>query len=128
VIASVLAARVRDWTKPEPRSYRDIIGSPDGWSPHSRTIDEIKSTWVKESTFLESAKFDSYCRQSLFYAHKGMFDADRIRLHVLFVCGNHRPIFPHARTFILKPSRAEKQQNFETLYQHGVDMGLLRAA
>ena len=134
-VATTLVQRIPGWTKPEPRTYRGITGSPDGWSPRAQCIDEIKATWVKESTFLsvdaqhqlveESVKFIGYKMQILFYMK--LWKAMRARLHVLFVCGNHRPPFPSPRPFLLKPTPREIDGNFDMLRQHAIDERMLKA-
>lgn len=130
VIARELTRRLRKlagWAKPIPKVYRGIWGSPDGWTEASRTIDEIKATWVSERDFLQSDKFDGYMFQSLFYADA--WDARRIRLHVLFINGAYPKgaPFPSPRSFTIIPSSAEKRANTNRLVQHGIDMGLLAA-
>lgn len=144
IVAAGLARRHASWQKPEPRVFRGIWGSPDGFcrSP-MRTIDEIKAAWMSERDFLtigpdheaedESLKFLGYCMQALFYALA--WDATRIRLHVFFVNGAYpkgKPA-PHPRTFVLRPTERDKEANYERLRQHAIDARLdgwkgLRAA
>lgn len=134
VIALRLRRRVRGWGKPEPRHVRGIWGSPDGYSVASRTIDEIKATWISEADFVttdargtvieESLKFSSYMWQAVFYALA--WEAVRIRLHVLFVNGAYprgAPI-PSPRTFIIRCSDQEKEANYQRLRQHAIDRQL----
>lgn len=141
VVAEVLKRKYRDWQKPEPRADRDgVIGSPDGWRPRSRTIDEVKLTWVSEGTpekkpfvltdargriLEESAKFWRYRIQGTKYAD--MWGADRVVYHVVFVTGNNRPPFPNAREFVLALKRRDKRDNSAMLRQHAVDRGMLAA-
>lgn len=135
VLARQLARRLGLWTKPEPRVYRGIWGSPDGWDPRTRTIDEIKATWVSETDFVttdetglvidESEKFMAYRLQFSFYDLA--WDARRVRLHVLFINGKYPrgggPI-PSTRTFTIRQSDAEKERNFRQLAIHARDRKL----
>lgn len=148
VLAKALSARVRGWTKPRPRQdRRGVWGSPDGVIARQHTIDEIKATWITEgvqaadsktgkaqSPFVvigrrgriqeESLKFTRYRMQATHYAY--MWGADRIRFHVLFICGNYRPPFPNPRTFILRLTEKDKQHNAELIWQHAEDRGWLK--
>lgn len=135
LLACQLARRLGLWTKPEPRVYRGIWGSPDGWHDRTKTIDEIKATWVSETDFLtvddrghvtdESEKFMAYRLQFLFYALA--FGARRVRLHVLFINGKYPrgggPI-PNARTFTFRFTRQELERNFQQLAIHARDRKL----
>lgn len=135
VLARQLARRLQLWEKPQPRVYRGIWGSPDGWHPRTRTIDEIKATWVSETDFLtvddrghitdESEKFMAYRLQFLFYALA--WGARRVRLHVLFINGKYPrgggPI-PNARTFTFRFTHEELEQNFRQLAIHARDRQL----
>lgn len=133
VIAARLVRRLKLWDKPEPRLHRGIWGSPDGcdWrTPQTRTIDEIKVTWVSVKDFVvcdrrgqvveESLKFMAYRMQSQFYAQA--YRAARIRLHVLFVVGEYR--VPLAKTYILRPTARELEDNYCILRQHAIDTKL----
>lgn len=125
VFEDALAAQLRSrfgWVKPAPRTHHGIIGSPDGYSPMSRTIDEVKMTWVSERGFLDSLKFQRYLWQSLFYADA--FDAIRIRLHVLFVCGDYRPPFPQSRQYTVRFDPSDTNANTQRLIQHATDRRL----
>lgn len=143
-VEDVLAARLREripgWHKPRPRAdERGVIGSPDGARPRrdnrrlARVIDEVKATWVKESTYLElgphgeiiteSLKFYRHRIQAMHYAY--IWGAERIYLHVLFMCGNYRPVFPSFRTFKIVVTPRERRENALLLWQHAEDMGLL---
>lgn len=124
IIARELARRIPTWVKPKPRSVWGIVGSPDGYSTRSHTIDEMKACWKSERDFLDTYKFDFYVRQVLFYL--SLFNADRGRLHVLFINGDYKPPRPRPRTWILRPTAREKMANLEEIHQHGVDMGLKR--
>lgn len=126
IIAAGLRERIKGWTKPLPRTVRGLIGSPDGHSPASRTIDEIKATWKSERGFLDSLKFLGYVLQSVTYAE--MFEAERVRLHVLFINGTYTPPFPNPRTFVLRFTKAERRERFDQVRQHAVDRGWLKAA
>lgn len=123
LMARQLARRMRRWHKPKPRVFRGVWGSPDGWDPATRTIDEIKVTWVSETDFFtvddqghiesESEKFMAYRLQFLFYALA--WGARRVRLHVLFINGKYPrgggPV-PSARTFIFTFTTRELEENF----------------
>ena len=132
ICADQLRRRDTYWAKPDPRTHHGIIGSPDGYSARARAIDEIKMTWVSEQGFVttnsagdiveESFKFLVYKWQFLFYADA--WDAHRIRLHVLFVRG--KKYLAQPRTFILKPTLAEKAANTKYLVQHAKDRGWLK--
>lgn len=128
LVGERLRARVDGWSKPVPVLFRGIIGSPDGFTPRPRTIDEIKVTWVKQGpSFLvvnsqgqieeESLKFMAYRLQAMFYALA--WDAARIRFHVLFV----NPV-PTPRTFILRVTAEDLERNYQILARHAVDRKL----
>lgn len=134
VIAPQLAL-IPGWSKPTPRTYRGITGSPDGYSPRARAIDEVKLCWKKSGNdFLEldgrghvlseSVKFTGYVMQILFYMK--LWDAVRGRLHMLFVAGNYKPPFPEPRVFLLKPTPQQIDDNFERIYQHARDVRKFR--
>src|SRR5258708_1932734 len=123
IVSAGLRARIRGWVKPDPRAHHGLIGSPDGYRARTRTIDEIKATWVKASTFLDSMKLRAYLWQLLFYMEA--WDADRGLLHVLFVCGNYGPPSPIPQTFVVRASRRAKCENREALVQHARDKGWL---
>lgn len=113
------------WVKPEPRCYHGVWCSPDGWHAPSKTIDEIKLTWVSERDFEESSKLRIYTYQSLEYALA--WGAERIRLHVGFVCGGYpggSPV-PTSRTFILRWQHGVREANDRMLRQHAKDRGWL---
>lgn len=131
-------ALIPGWTKPAPRTLCGITGSPDGYSPRARAIDEIKLCWKKETGFVEttarhgefdellygrvieeSVKFTGFRMQILFYMK--LWDAIRARLHVLFVAGNYKPPFPKPRTFLLRPTPEEIDDNFDQIRQHAID-------
>lgn len=125
IIAAYLVKRIAGWVKPTPRkSATGIWGSPDGWAPRSRTIYEIKTTWVSEKDFLTSLKLLGYLKQSMFYAD--VWGATRIRLLVLFVCGSYPrgTPFPVPREYTVLFTRAEAHEWHRQLAQHGLDMGL----
>lgn len=124
IIATGLRERIPGWTKPLPQTYRGITGSPDGWRGRTKTIDEIKATWVSEGDFLDSLKYQIYVKQALAYAE--MWGADRIVLSVLFVNGLYpkgKPC-PHPRTFRLLFTPRERFECFEGLVQHAIDREL----
>jgi hypothetical protein len=141
VIAEALARRIPGWHKPDPRSDdRGVIGSPDGFVARrrNRTIDEVKATWITEgiperNPFVttddvgrivhESLKFWRYRIQATHYAH--MWNAERIRFHILFVNGNYRPPFPNFRTLTLKLTPRDRRDNAHLLWQHAEDRGWL---
>lgn len=98
VIAAELTRRYPRFEKPAPRTKGGIVFSPDGWRAGTRTIDEIKSTWVSRRDFLDSPKFLYYLYQGMCYAH--VWRARRIRYHILFVVADyrHRAPFPMPMT------------------------------
>src|SRR5688572_18811115 len=57
VLARVFLALIGRWNKPAPRTHHGIICSPDGVSPLSQTIDEMKATWKSSRDFAQSVKF-----------------------------------------------------------------------
>lgn len=136
LVARELRRKYSQWTKPKPRQDRDgIWGSPDGWDPRTRTIHEIKATWVSPKGFVdvgkdghvlsESHKFHRYRIQAMKYAD--MWDAARIQFHVVFMVGTGRPPLPTPpRTLTLVPTAAEKTGNSQMLRQHAIDRGWLR--
>lgn len=133
IIAAELARRLTQWEKPEPRTFRGIIGSPDGWLKATRAIHEIKATWVNEKKFFDgigddgtfemldvSLKLYGYLLQALFYGLA--WDAQRIYFHVLFITGQFG--VPSTRTFVIKFTRQELEANYQRLAQHAVDVDL----
>lgn len=131
-LAGYLLARIPGWVKPAPRSKHGLIGSPDGWSPRIRCIDEIKCTWVSEKDFVsidpdshrvtaESVKWFGYLLQLLWYMY--VWDAVRGRLHVLFI--NGRFGVPTARTWIIKADDTTKRANADRILQHARDRRLM---
>lgn len=122
ILAADFARRFSGWVKPAPKTVKGITGSPDGWVEPSRTIDEMKATWVSPRDFLDSPKFQTYMRQSLAYAH--MWDARRVRLHVLFVSGATGRQ-PEMMTLYVGWQGGVPRQYFQNLYQHAKDRGWL---
>lgn len=135
VVARQLRRRIQGWHKPEPGLHRGVHFSPDGWRPHSHTVDEIKVCWKSERGFLacdsegrldllgSSLKLQGYLWQLLFYMHA--LRARRGCLHVLFVAGNYRPPFPLAHTYTFVPTQEELKANERLLLQHAKDRGML---
>ena len=133
VVAKALAARYMGFLKPEPRQDADgIWGSPDGWHAPSRTIHEIKATWVSPRGFVEisksgkllteSYKFYRYRIQAMKYGAADMWDAARIMFHVVFMVGTGYPPLPTPpRTLTLVPTEAEFASNAAMLKQHAQD-------
>lgn len=136
-LADWLRHRVAGWHKPAPRVHRGITGSPDGWSPRSRAIHEIKACWKSEKLFdavmqhrtsrrvdpidlvRENLKLFAYVIQVLTYAE--MWDAERGYLHILFINGNYKPPAPRSRTFTLAFTKRERRENFDRLAQFAID-------
>jgi hypothetical protein len=123
LIADRLKVRLAGWTKPEPRRHRMIWASPDGWDEKTRTIDEVKATWVSENQFLDSPKCHGYLMQTLFYADA--WEARRVRLHVLFINGDWRPPRPRSRTFVFRWQEDALTNNTNMLVRHAKDRGWL---
>lgn len=140
VCAHRLRRRVAGWRKPLPRVHRGITGSPDGWSPGSRAIHEIKACWKSEAKFFAdtltrrsitpldlvacgSLKLYAYVLQIVMYAE--MWDADRAYLHVLFVNGSYRPPAPSPRTITIVFTVRERRRMFNDLRQFAKDIELL---
>lgn len=127
VCAAAFMARNPEWVKPAPRTFRKIICSPDGWHPVTKTLDEIKATWVTPREFLDSPKFHGYLLQSLLYALA--WGAERLRVHVVFVCGTGRPPFPEAHTYVVRWDDTDAlEHNYQILHQHADDRGMYEAA
>lgn len=134
VVAEALRHRIPGWAKPEPRTYRGITGSPDGFSPRARAIDEIKLCWRSEKDFFEtdereqlveeSVKFTGYKMQVLFYMK--LWHAVRGRLQIVFVTGKGHPPFPTLVPLLLKPTQDEIDGNFEMIRQHAIDRRWLK--
>lgn len=127
ICAEVLRRRNPQWVKPRPKKYKGIWCSPDGWHPRTRTIDEIKATWVSERDFIDSPKLHGYLLQSLEYAYA--WDALRVRLHVFFVNGKYprgAPI-PNPRTFVVRWDDGVPEHNHRILWQHAIDRKLVAA-
>lgn len=125
IIADYLLRRIPGWVKPAPQvSTSGIWGSPDGWTPRSRTITEIKATWVSDKDFLASLKWLGYLKQAMFYAD--VWEAERVRLLVLFINGSYprgRPA-PIPREYTVTFTVRERREWHRQLAQHGLDMGL----
>lgn len=138
--ARELRRRVPDWRKPQPRADTDgVIGSPDGYRPRARAIDEIKANWISiENTkkpfveidgaghiISESTKFFGYRIQAMKYAE--MWECHRIYFHVCFMRGTAFSLFPFFRTYTLTVTDDDLALNSAMLRQHAVDMGRLAA-
>lgn len=130
VIAEQLRRRFRRFEKPEPRQKGGLWFSPDGWRPASRTIDEIKSTWVSRRDFLDSPKFLYYLYQGMCYAH--VWRARRIRYHILFVVADYRQRapFPVPMTATATWGRDPDvpRMYYDQVRQHARDRGWLARA
>lgn len=128
VIARQLQRRYPRFEKPAPRSKGGLVFSPDGWRPASRTIDEIKSTWVSRREFLDSPKFLYYLYQGMCYAH--VWRARRIRYHILFVVADYkqRAPFPAPMTATVTWDRGSDVPRlyYDQVRQHAVDRGWLQ--
>lgn len=134
LLAEQFARQFPGWVKPTPQLFRGVHCSPDGWSPRSRCIDEVKVTWKSERDFVtvddrgyvvaESEKFVQYKLQTLFYGEA--WEAERHRIHVLFINGDGRPPLPFPVTYVLKPTPEERAAVVEMMLQHGRDTGVLR--
>lgn len=138
IIARELRRTYAGFVKPEPRQdSRGIWGSPDGWTPGSRTIHEIKLAWISETDFVavdgrgrlvaESHKFFRFRLQAMKYGSPDMWDARRIKLHVVFVNGKYPKgaPFPNAREFTLVPDAGDYNAVNMQLWQHAEDRGWL---
>lgn len=126
VIGAGLGRRLFDsGSKPEPRTRDGISCSPDWWAEKTRTIDEIKATWVSERDFLDSVKFLTYVYQGLTYAWA--WHASRLRFHVVFLNGNYTPPIPNCRTFIVRWDSARVlDAHGDMMVQHAADRGWLK--
>ncbi len=129
VIARQLQRRFARFEKPEPRTKGGITFSPDGWRPGTRTIDEIKSTWVSRRDFLESPKFLYYLYQGMTYAH--VWRARRVRYHILFVVADYKwrapfPL-PMTATVTWGGDMDVPKMYYDQLRQHARDRGWLKA-
>ena len=133
VIAGQLAQRL-GWVKPPPRQDENgVWGQPDGWGQRSKTVHEVKATWVSERSFVEvdptghiveeSHKFWRYRLQGLKYV--SMWGGRRLMLHVVFINGMYLPPFPNARTFTMVPTAEDLTRNDRVLKQHAEDRGWL---
>lgn len=130
------------WVKPEPRTYRGIICSPDGDDTTMQVIHEIKVRWASCREFVEidgetptlqdpvageltreSPTFVQYKLQTLFYMRAWGYD--RGALHTLFVAGDYRPPFPRPVTVRLYPTEEDLDTNEDLIVQHAIDMGQL---
>ncbi len=122
-MAQVLAQRV-GWRKPAPKLCDGIWCSPDGFTPSSRTLDEMKVTWKSARDFTATPKFQVYQYQVLSYMH--VYGATRARLHVLHANGDWRPPRPMPpTTYILRPSATEIRDNWRMVQTHARDRGWL---
>lgn len=139
IIAAELTRTYRDFEKPAPRQdSRGIWGSPDGWTPRSRTIHEIKLAWISETDFVtvdrsgrvvaESDKFFRFRLQAMKYGSPDMWDARRIKLHVVFVNGKYPrgAPFPNAREFTLVPTAEDYETVNNQLWTHAEDRQWLK--
>lgn len=124
VMALSLSARVKTWGKPEPRQVDGVWCSADGHDAKTKTIDEIKLTWKSSREFVGSPKWQVYTWQVLGYMH--VWRATRGRIHVLHLNGDYRPPAPaRPKTYILRPSEAEVQENWAMIVGHAKDRGWL---
>lgn len=121
LIAEQLVRRIPRWVKPAPRTLHGLTGSPDGWSARSKTIDEIKATWKGQTDFLSTLKWQGYVMQALTYGY--MWGAVRLRISVMPMAFPQPP-----RTFIVRFSRREAQNQFDQVRQHAVDRRWLKAS
>lgn len=126
VISESLQRRIRvGWEKPAPRKHGGVWFSPDGWCKRSRTLDEIKATWVSRRDFLDSPKFLSYLYQGLSYAH--VWRAVRIRYHILFVVADYKagsPLPIPISVTVRWPEIDVPREIHDTIQQHADDRGL----
>ena len=125
VIADTFAKRL-GWHKPESRqSAEGVWCSPDGYTPKTGTIDEMKATWKSSRDFRQSPKWQLYLWQVLSYMH--VFNATRVRLHVVHMNGDWRPPRPAPpQTYIIRPTPSEVAENWAMVTTHAKDRGWLR--
>jgi hypothetical protein len=138
VIEELIADELRKrsgFEKPTPKRYKGVWFSPDGWSPASKTIDEVKGTRLSSAKVLrrpdglidgieDSPKLLKHVLQLKGYMF--VWQARRGRLHEMFLNGNWRPPFPDPRTFVLRPETSHELSDTVTqMLDHGNDRGLL---
>jgi hypothetical protein len=124
VLGEGLRRRLFRFEKPKPRRHLGVWCSPDGWDARTRTIHEIKATWVSARDFANSVKCMGYVWQGLRYVDA--WDARRLRLHVVFLNGDYKPPSPWLpREFAVWFTRATIEMNTRTQQQHAQDRGWL---
>lgn len=116
--------KIQGWSKP-PAIFRDGIGArPDGYNRLSRTVDEIKVTWMSAIDGLENPKALRFVLTAQAYA--AMYGVERVRLHIWNVNADYRPPRPgRPITYILRIGRQEREQAWAGIRGHAVDRGWL---
>lgn len=124
LIASVFRIRL-GWRKPAPKQKDGIWCSPDGVSPGSQTIDEMKVTWKWDTPeFQETGKFKGYTLRCACYCH--VWGYRRARIHVWHINGTGRPPIPTwPRTYVVRFGKTELADKWAMVVQHAKDRGLL---
>lgn len=94
-------------------------------------LSETKATWKSASEFdagtpeaaLYSPKFVGYLIQVKAYAY--MLDIPRVRLHILFMNGNYKRYVPEVRSYELRFTEQELEDNWRQLINMGRKKGWL---
>lgn len=127
-LAAMLRSLVPEWEKPGEFSAEGIAMSPDGFGdPTFLGVDEFKATWKsmpdEAQEFCDDARFAHYHRQAKSYCR--VLGVRKVRFRVLFVCGNRRPSLPVFKTYVVKYTALELEENWQLVLSHGRDMGVL---
>jgi hypothetical protein len=116
-------------------SLDGVSGNPDWleWDddPFSDLwLSETKATWKSASEFdagvesaLYSKKFVGYTIQVMAYAH--MLHIPRVRLHILFMNGNYQRYVPEVRSYSIRFTAQELEDNWRQLINMGRKKGWL---
>jgi len=117
--------KVHGWSKP-PAIFRDGIGMrPDGYNRSSRTVDEIKVTWMSAHEGLTNPKALRFLLTAKAYC--AGYRTTRVRLHVWYVNGDYRPPKPSPPvSYILRFTPQEVEEGWEGIRGHAVDRGWLK--
>jgi len=127
-LAHALSLMVPGWEKPGEFSAEGIAMSPDGFGdPEFDGVDEFKATWKsmpdEAQDFCDHPKFAHYHRQAKSYCR--VLGVRKVRFRVLFLCGNYRPSLPVFKTYVVKYTALELEENWQLVLSHGRDMGVL---
>lgn len=99
-----------------------IIGSPDGFDPHTGILDEYKATWKSiknahpSNVWKWMVQVKGYCK---------MLGVNTVRFHVLYVVGDYRGSGPLYRSYLFCFTDQEIEENWSMLVNHAKARGWL---